>query len=511
MTQQEKQEIIEAVLEALQTNSQSISQLTPVTELVDSDLFEVAGGKRVTFANLVHNVMAKGVVNDLTTGGEGDALSAEMGKVLRKNVAIIAAKVDSIINALAGIAFVGSPVAPIGQLDWEGAAQTTYSVTANFTGCDATETLPQTVNELATLSFMLEAEQGYSLPYGIKVTVDGSPVSASYNRATGAVSIDAILGDVVIEAVAIDEGNTAFSGVMIEHVGNDGGYLHVGINETKYISHLIDLGASRQDSVLVKYAGGSLEMFDSNGDYIGYQSSAASETSVAITAATRYIRLHGAANSITDGIVRVSDVVAFDGSKVGSDIGDADDFFASSYCPQPNSDGDYVGWMFCKGSTTFSGWTNNYNSAACGTNVKKSGKALSLVTAIGSTSQIPWVVGKVISLPQFVDSTIKRPIKYSFGEFQTQNTTVPNMLLLDGNGNSINYIGGMSSDSNMDTNTRIRTYAMSEDYVKARMVCSITAYNASRSTETTPTYFTFLANSQTNQVLWGNDSPITNS
>ena len=83
MTNEEKQEIIEAVLEALQTNSKSISQLTAATGLLDGDLFEIAGGKRITFANLAENVMAKGVVNDLTTGGEADALSAEQGKVLK--------------------------------------------------------------------------------------------------------------------------------------------------------------------------------------------------------------------------------------------------------------------------------------------------------------------------------------------------------------------------------------------------------------------------------------------
>lgn len=58
MTNEEKQEIIAAVLEALSTNSKTISNLTPVTSLMDSDLFEVAGGSRITFANLVASVLA---------------------------------------------------------------------------------------------------------------------------------------------------------------------------------------------------------------------------------------------------------------------------------------------------------------------------------------------------------------------------------------------------------------------------------------------------------------------
>ena len=86
MTNEEKQEIIEAVLEALQTNSKSISQLTAATEMLDGDLIEIAGGKRISFANLIRNVMAGGVVNDLTTGGGDKALSAEQGKVLKQMI-----------------------------------------------------------------------------------------------------------------------------------------------------------------------------------------------------------------------------------------------------------------------------------------------------------------------------------------------------------------------------------------------------------------------------------------
>ncbi len=52
MTSEEKQEIINAVLSALATNSKTIAQLTPVTALNDSDSFEISGGKRITFGVL---------------------------------------------------------------------------------------------------------------------------------------------------------------------------------------------------------------------------------------------------------------------------------------------------------------------------------------------------------------------------------------------------------------------------------------------------------------------------
>jgi len=52
MTNEEKQYIINAVLSAIRTNSRTISQLTAVPSLSDSDSFEVGGGKRVTYGVL---------------------------------------------------------------------------------------------------------------------------------------------------------------------------------------------------------------------------------------------------------------------------------------------------------------------------------------------------------------------------------------------------------------------------------------------------------------------------
>lgn len=58
MTEQEKQEIISAVLSAIRTNSKTIGQLTPVTALDDSDSFEINGGKRITFEVLRQLIVA---------------------------------------------------------------------------------------------------------------------------------------------------------------------------------------------------------------------------------------------------------------------------------------------------------------------------------------------------------------------------------------------------------------------------------------------------------------------
>ena len=50
MTQEEKQEIINAVLSAILTNSKTIEQLTPTESLSDDDAIEVSGGRRISYA-----------------------------------------------------------------------------------------------------------------------------------------------------------------------------------------------------------------------------------------------------------------------------------------------------------------------------------------------------------------------------------------------------------------------------------------------------------------------------
>lgn len=57
MTSEEKQEIINAVLAALRTNSKSIDQLTPVSEMLEQDFLELNGGRKVSYGVLFANHM----------------------------------------------------------------------------------------------------------------------------------------------------------------------------------------------------------------------------------------------------------------------------------------------------------------------------------------------------------------------------------------------------------------------------------------------------------------------
>lgn len=52
LSQADKQEIINAVLASIRTNSRTISQLTPVAELNEDDYFEVSGDRRISYTSI---------------------------------------------------------------------------------------------------------------------------------------------------------------------------------------------------------------------------------------------------------------------------------------------------------------------------------------------------------------------------------------------------------------------------------------------------------------------------
>lgn len=58
MTNEEKQEIVNEVLAALQTHGKTIDQLTPVSEMSDTDFLELNGGRKVSYGVLFANHMS---------------------------------------------------------------------------------------------------------------------------------------------------------------------------------------------------------------------------------------------------------------------------------------------------------------------------------------------------------------------------------------------------------------------------------------------------------------------
>lgn len=296
MTNAEKQEIIEAVLAALATNSKTIAQLSPKQSLIDSDLFEVAGGSRVTYQTLrslireglalesqlsnyvtgdaammylakldtetgtvdykesplvmldgfkgvngytpvtgdlyyenLHGfqiwiktaggaengivanpnvayvnkndgaiyrwtgsamvrIGGSAVINDLTTGGEGDALSAEMGIILR-------GAIETLLSNLGDYAFPnGKP-----NISWVGSPFTiTQNLTRVTSDCDY-----GTIYSGSQLTIHLSAIAGSTLS-AVTVKMRGVDVTNDYYDATtGTIDIPSVTGDIVITAVAV--------------------------------------------------------------------------------------------------------------------------------------------------------------------------------------------------------------------------------------------------------------------------------------------------------------------
>lgn len=66
MTEAEKNEIVQLVLEAIQTNSKTIDQLTAIEELKDGDYMEVNGGRRIAYKTLC-NLVASMAREELVT------------------------------------------------------------------------------------------------------------------------------------------------------------------------------------------------------------------------------------------------------------------------------------------------------------------------------------------------------------------------------------------------------------------------------------------------------------
>lgn len=75
ITQDEIQLIVSRVLTAIRTNSSTINQLTPVTELDGTDSFEISGGKRITYATLNSLITSPLIANNEEKIGNPNGLA----------------------------------------------------------------------------------------------------------------------------------------------------------------------------------------------------------------------------------------------------------------------------------------------------------------------------------------------------------------------------------------------------------------------------------------------------
>lgn len=98
ITNDEKQSIINAVLSSIRTNSRTIDQLTIVTEVADTDNFEIHGGKRVAFSKLRELILSKSGVNDKLPELD-DVVEF---KEVRNDITLIVTQQTSVLGGIAG-------------------------------------------------------------------------------------------------------------------------------------------------------------------------------------------------------------------------------------------------------------------------------------------------------------------------------------------------------------------------------------------------------------------------
>ena len=143
------------------------------------------------------------VINDTTTGGEFDALSAEQGKNIHINVDIIRAKVDELLGQLAGIAFEGSPVDPIGNLDWNDPVPIVYhTVTIDTTGLDGAEidgASSQQVTDGTSATINVVPSAGYAIKtVSYKIGADGAMQNATVTDGTAEITVNNVTADITV-------------------------------------------------------------------------------------------------------------------------------------------------------------------------------------------------------------------------------------------------------------------------------------------------------------------------
>lgn len=203
MTAEELQSIISQVLSAIQTNSKSIEQLTRVTSLADTDLFEVSGGKSVSFEVLKEKIK-------ILSTAEVEQLKAAVANAQLESVWVSATPAGATIFVASKGKIVSAPIplcldtdgdthaglmSPV-YLDWLRKARTD-----NKTALDGLTNLRDSrgkPNGLATLDEngkVPDAQTGRGLPGGVAPLGENGMVPSMY--------LPMVLDDVVEFAKAV--------------------------------------------------------------------------------------------------------------------------------------------------------------------------------------------------------------------------------------------------------------------------------------------------------------------
>lgn len=141
------------------------------------------------------------IVNDLTTGGSGAALSARQGKILKSAVDQVQANLQAVLDALANMAFTGDKPT-LTPIDWTGG--TFYAtIVKSLTGCSATDnTTNGQIAEGSTLAMQLTASSGYTLTGATISVTDSRGQYVAYTLNGSTLSVANVMGTITISVVA---------------------------------------------------------------------------------------------------------------------------------------------------------------------------------------------------------------------------------------------------------------------------------------------------------------------
>lgn len=195
-------------------SANEVSEWTPSTKLIYIDassntIYRWQGSVWVALSS----GSGEGVVNDLTTGGEGVPLSAEMGKVLRQNLM-------AIYNALGAYAFPnGKPTLNWGSTiinhDISISGVTGLSISDIEVDGESVAQMPSQIIDYKSLSFKMAktASQIYS---SVAISMGGLDITEDagvWDENTGTVNIAHVTGNIVVVASAL---------TLVEYLQSDG-------------------------------------------------------------------------------------------------------------------------------------------------------------------------------------------------------------------------------------------------------------------------------------------------
>ena len=143
------------------------------------------------------------IINNLDESDGTVALSARQGKILKAVIIKVFNDMNTVLNALAGVAFTNLPKPTLDPIDWSGG--TFYAtVVKNLSGCTATDnTTNGQIAEGSTLTMQLTASSGYTLTGATISVTDSRGQSVAYTLNGSTLSVANVMGTINISVVAV--------------------------------------------------------------------------------------------------------------------------------------------------------------------------------------------------------------------------------------------------------------------------------------------------------------------